>query len=216
MDENNYWRLKHQKYSQEDWIDKPSLFAQQAIKFFPNGGKLLDLAAGQGQDSRYFAKKGYEVWCTDYSDTALELASQKAVKEEVDINVIKLDLHNKFPFESVFFDVVFSNMGLHYFDDKTTLVLFSEITRVLKPGGILACLLNSVDDPEMKLSEVIEPGLYTTPSGLIKRFFDLGYLDQIVKEYFTTIIADKKGETYKDKTNTLVRFIGNKINLTPA
>jgi len=210
MDERAYWRNKHLKYLNEDWIDKPSLFAKQAVKFFPKGGKLLDLAAGQGQDSRYFRKMGYEVWCTDFLPDALKLAQEKAHKENLNIQFMNVDMRKEMPFEDEFFDIVFSNMGLHYFDEKDTKRLFGEISRILKPNGVLACLLNTEDDSEIPASEKLEPGLYKTPSDLIKRFFDLNFLHKMTDEYFETTIADKKGETYKDIVKTLVRFVGRK------
>jgi ubiquinone/menaquinone biosynthesis C-methylase UbiE len=206
MDVQEYWKNKHVKYALEDWINKPSIFAQYAIKYFPVGASILELGGGQGQDSKYFSDEGFEVVCTDFSDSALQIAKQKYP----DLNYKIHDLHNNFPFPDNSFDVVYSNMALHYFDLPTTEKLFREINRVLKKGGILACLLNTMEDPEVKESKEIEPGLYETPSGLVKRFFDLDFLLQFTDSYFETIIADNKGETYKDKIKTLIRFVGKK------
>ena len=60
--DDNSWKDLHQKfYKDADWIDKPNLFAQEAIKYFPKYARILELGAGQGQDSRFFAEHGYEV-----------------------------------------------------------------------------------------------------------------------------------------------------------
>ena len=66
------WQDLHKDYKNRDWIDKPSLFAETAITYFPSKGRVLDLGAGQGQDSRYFAEHGYDVVSTDLEETALE------------------------------------------------------------------------------------------------------------------------------------------------
>jgi len=78
IDARRYWIGGHKKYLTTPWINKPTIFATQVVKHFPKKAKLLDLGAGQGQDSRFFAKKGFEVLCTDFSDIALKIAKEKA------------------------------------------------------------------------------------------------------------------------------------------
>ena len=56
MNPQDYWQKQHQKYSTFDWITKPTMFAQQIVNFLPENGKLIDLGAGQGQDSRFLLK----------------------------------------------------------------------------------------------------------------------------------------------------------------
>ena len=48
---NKAWSELHNNYKKRDWINKPSIFAEQAIKYFPSSGKVLELGAGLGQDS---------------------------------------------------------------------------------------------------------------------------------------------------------------------
>jgi hypothetical protein len=67
MDEQAYWDEQHDKYLSTDWIDKPSIFVQWVIDYFPPSGSVLDLGAGQAQDSRFLTEKGYEVMATDFS-----------------------------------------------------------------------------------------------------------------------------------------------------
>ena len=67
-----YWNKTHkEKYSKTEWAHKPSIFATQAIKFFPNTGKLLEIGTGQGGDANFFQSLGYEITATDYSDESL-------------------------------------------------------------------------------------------------------------------------------------------------
>ncbi len=90
MDNKLYWADKHKKYSTQDWIDKPTIFSQFAVSYFPKIGRLLDLGAGQGQDSRFFADNGYEVTATEYSEVAIELATKN--KPELNIKYLAHDL----------------------------------------------------------------------------------------------------------------------------
>lgn len=167
---SDVWSDVHNMYKQQDWIDKPSIFAGQAIHYFPAQGAILELGAGQAQDSRFFASKGYKVTATDIEDTALELAKQKAADASVDIALKKIDLSDELPFESESFDVVYAHLSLHYFDKETTLRLFGEIQRVLKRGGVFAFFVNSVNDPEYKTGKELEPDYFQIDK-TTKRYF---------------------------------------------
>lgn len=208
MDTKLYWTNKHKKYSQEDWINRPTFFAQFAINYFPKSGKLLDLGAGQGQDSRFFADRGYSITGTDYSETAIELASN--VKSESKIEYLVHDLKDKLPFNNEVFDVVYSHLSIQFFDDEVTESIFSEIYRVLKKGGILAIMVNTKDDPQVAVSKSLRGDLYEAPDGLVKRFYTTQSLANFVSNKFQTILLDSEGETYKDETKTLIRYIGKK------
>jgi len=206
----DFWRKTHAIYSKKSWIKDATIFAQFAVKYFPEHGKLLDLGAGQGQDSRYFAKLGYDVISTDISDLALKLSKDDADKEGLNVKFIELDIADKLPFEDNSFDVVYSHLALHYFTDKKTREVFQEIFRVLKPQGTVASLFNTIEYPEIKdLSyESLEKDYYKSPEGLLKRYFSVNYLEDVTGKLFVPIILDNKGESYKDGIKSLIRFIG--------
>lgn len=211
MDSASFWDKKHIDYSSKDWINKPTIFATQVVSYFPENGMLLDLGAGQGQDSRYFAKKGYKVLCTDFSDFALKIAKEKAKEEKLDIKFTNVNISEKLMFKTGEFDIVYSHLALHYWDEEGTRKIFEEIHRVLKPGGIIAALFNSQSDPEVAEFEKIGNNLYFDPKGLVKSYFTAGYLKKFIEERFEIVLLDDRGETYKDSIKSLVRFVGKKI-----
>ncbi|HMS92276.1 MAG TPA: class I SAM-dependent methyltransferase [Candidatus Saccharibacteria bacterium] len=208
----DYWYNQHAKYKEEDWIDKPSIFAEFVIKYFPKSGRILELGAGQGQDSRYFAQHGYYVVSTDNNPVALKESLEKLEKQKIDnIKLENVSLGHELTFKDAEFDVVYAHLSLHYFDDDTTKAIFNEINRVLKEDGILAFFTNSTSDPEYKSGTMLENDLYEI-EGKKKRFFTV----KSAKKYavsFTPILVDNNGETYKDNAkgvHNLIRFIGKK------
>lgn len=208
---SSIWENKHQNYSQQDWINKPSIFAEQALQYFPKSGKLLELGSGQAQDGCYFAGEGFSVIASDLEDSALELAKQKIAKMGVDVEVQKIDMRDELPFASESFDVVYAHLSLHYFNHDTTTRLIGEVHRILKPGGVLAFLVNSINDPEYGQGEEIEPDYFRTEK-MAKRYFSANTARKYV-ESFDIGILDELGETYKDAAkgvHNLVRFIGVK------
>lgn len=210
---NKAWEDLHQKfYKDADWIDKPNLFAQDAIKYFPKSGKILDLGAGQGQDSRFFAEHGYEVVSTDIEESALEISKSKLPGNlKTKVTIQQLDVREDFPFEDESFDVVYAHLSLHYFSFDTTWKIFDNITRVLKPSGLVAVFTNSVDDPEYGTGKRLEPDFFQIDN-VSKRYFSVDSMRKY-SEYYEIILLDNHGETYKDAAkgiHNLIRFIGQK------
>lgn len=205
------WQDIHKNYKEQDWIDKPSIFAEQALPYFPKSGKVLELGAGQAQDGCYFAEQGFSVVSTDLEDSALELAQQKVADKGVSVEIQKVDLREELPFDNASFDVVYAHLSLHYFDHETTTRLIGEIQRVLKPGGVLAFLVNSVNDPEYKQGNEIEPDYFQIDK-TAKRYFSEATARKYT-QWFDVNLLDELGETYKDAAkgvNNLVRFVGAK------
>ncbi len=205
MDPKDYWVKKHTKYSSEDWISKPTLFATQIVSYLPKSGTILDLGAGQGQDSKYLASLGYQVTATDLSQFALD----KIV--EPTIHKLQIDFSNPLPFEPASFDVVYNHLGTGYFDHSRTKDLFNEIKTILKPGGILAALFNSTDDPETQTGERIEEDYYLV-DGIKKRFLSIETARDLVPS-FEILLLDNQGTTYKDEAkgvHNLIRLVAKK------
>lgn len=224
------WEEIHLKYKNEEWINKPTLFACDAVKYFRQSpllrdsdgtaskGKILELGAGQGQDSRFFAENGYEVVSTDFCGEALKLSSEKTQGDLADKIIFqRLDISRAFPFPDELFDIVYAHLSLHYFDKARTEKIFKEISRVLKKGGIFAFLVNSLNDPECKKIKSgeekdfkkIEDDFFKI-NGLEKKFFSAASVKEFASR-FNIILLDEAGETYKDRVkgvDKLVRFIG--------
>jgi len=207
------WGDIHKKvYAGSEWIHKPSIFAETAASYFPPTGRILELGAGQGQDGRFFAERGYEVTSTDLEQDALDLSEQKLPKElRSRLTLGRVDLGQVLPFEDGVFDMVYAHLALHYFDVRTTEQIFREIQRVLRPGGVLAFLVNSTSDPEFNTGRQIEPDYFHT-DGMSKRYFTVASAGAFTNR-FMVVLLDDKGETYKDMAkdvHNLIRFIGTK------
>jgi SAM-dependent methyltransferase len=206
------WKELHANYRHQDWLEKPSLFAETAVQYFPEKGKILELGAGHGQDSLFFAEQGYEVVGSDLEIASLEASLSKYSSElKEKISVQKIDLKEILPFENDSFDVVYAHLSLHYFDQKTTQGIVKEIERILKPGGIFSFLTNSVSDPEYKTGEMLEEDFFQIGK-VTKRYFNIESVRRLTQNFQISLIDDL-GQTYKDRAkgiHHLIRFIGSK------
>ncbi|MFA5937225.1 MAG: class I SAM-dependent methyltransferase [Candidatus Paceibacterota bacterium] len=204
------WDAQHLKYAKADWIDKPTIFAQYAIEFFPTTGRIIDVGCGQGQDSRFFAERGYDVVGIDFSERGINFAKEKNKSFNIDFQVV--DISEPLPFQDVSFDVVYSHLAVHYFDKQKTELVFQELSRILKKNGILAIFVNSIHDPEYGTGEKLEED-YFFIGNMQKRYFSKKSLQSYIKG-FETLVLNEEGETYKDRAvgvSNLVQFIGRKI-----
>jgi SAM-dependent methyltransferase len=210
---NKVWDDKHKKYAEKAWINKPNIFAEEIVQYLPNAGRLLDIGGGQGQDSRFFAGNGFNVVNLDISAAALEESKAKIPDElAAKIEHIEYDASKGLPFEDESFDVVYAHQSLHYFDAETTAAVFTEINRILRPGGVLAFFANSTSDPEYNNGEKLEEDYYFV-DGKAKRFFSVESARKFAGAHFDEILCDNMGEGHKDSekgVHNLIRYVGKK------
>jgi SAM-dependent methyltransferase len=96
-----------------------------------SGEKVLDIGCGPGNSSNLISKTGAKVTGIDFSQKMIDVA----LSTYPDITFQQADAEN-IPQPDNTFDVVIANYVVHHFADPAK--VFSEIYRVLKPGGKFA------------------------------------------------------------------------------
>ena len=203
-----YWNSKIQKYKQEDWAQRPSPFAKLVLPYI-SGENILELGTGAGQDGLWFATQGKDVVMSDATDNNFGEIKKQA-KDSVEL--VRFDITQTFPFEDKSFDAVYAQLVVHYFNNEITELIFSEMNRVLKKGGVIALMVNSVNDPEYDKSVASDEDIIIT-KGLSKRYFSIESFKPFVKE-FEVLLFDNNGRTPKDdavNNSGMIQFIGKKV-----
>ena len=96
-------------------------------------GKLLDAGCGGGHLGLALMKQGnYELTMTDIREEALKIAEKRADEQQVRAEYVQSDIEN-LPFEDDSFDLIVSRGSMPFWDEQVK--AFTEIYRVLKPGG---------------------------------------------------------------------------------
>jgi ubiquinone/menaquinone biosynthesis C-methylase UbiE len=105
----------------------------QKLEKYASGKSVLEYGCGPGYNSFFLAQHAKSLIAIDISDYAIETAAHKARELNV-TNAKFLEMNAEdLEFEDNTFDLVFGNSIIHHLDlDKS----YSEIRRVLKPGGI--------------------------------------------------------------------------------
>jgi len=152
--------------------------------------KVLDLCCGKGADSIFFHNKEMNVTALDYSSEAIKQFNDIQKRYEIFLTSMVMDISEEFPYENESFDFVYSRLGLHYFTDKVTRKVISEIKRVLKSEGLLMFQVKSINDKEYGKGKEIEKDMFDE-DGYIRHFFSKEYAESLL-EGFNIIMMEER------------------------
>jgi len=97
------------------------------------GKRILDLACGEGSNTRILAKKGARAVGVDFAGKLIEFARRAEKKEKLGIEYYVSDAAHLEGFQSASFDVVTCFMALMDIEDYEEAI--REVSRVLKKAG---------------------------------------------------------------------------------
>ena len=178
---------------------EPSIAAIKALKSFQenNINSIIELGAGLGRDTVFFAKNSIKVEALDYSEESIKSIKIKSNKLNLS-NFIKskvFDVRKKLPFENNSIDGCFSHMlycmALSNYELEN---LNNEVLRILKPGGINIYTVRHTDDGDYKNGIHIGEDLYEN-DGFIVHFFSKNKINHFSKGF--EILDIKKFEEGK-------------------
>lgn len=128
---NEDTRLNHSKAARVEFLTT----VRYIEEYLKPGGKILDIGAGAGEYSLYFARKGYDVSALELSENNIK-AFRKKISPEDHIHLIQGNAMDLSCFEDDSFDVVLMLGPLYHLsrdEDKQTCI--AQAKRVCKPGG---------------------------------------------------------------------------------
>ena len=163
---------------------EPSIAATKSLNFFKDK-KIIELGAGLGRDTIFFAQNSVQVEALDYSQKAIEIINNKSKKLNLTqfIKAKFFDIRKKLPFDNDTIDGCFSHMlycmALSNYDLEN---LNKEILRVLKPGGINIYTVRHTNDGDYKNGNHIGEDLYEN-DGFIVHFFSKDKIEQLSKGF---------------------------------
>ena len=184
--QSQYWETNFSSNSEMFGLE-PSIPAVKATKFFKekNIKNIVELGAGLGRDTVYFAQNSIKVQALDYSKAAIKNITNRAEKLHL-TEFIKpkfFDVRKKLPFEDNLIEGCFSHMlYCMAFSNSDLENLNNEICRILKPGGINIYTTRHTDDGDYKNGIHIGEDLYEN-DGFIVHFFSKEKVNQLSKGF---------------------------------
>jgi len=113
----------------------------------PKGSKAIDMGCGEGRDSIFLAKKGFDVTGVDASRSGIKRARERAKAEVVDINFLVADVVN-LPIKDEMYDLAINIACLQMIMDQHLRDKhLREVHRVLSDGGTYFSCNGAVEKP---------------------------------------------------------------------
>ena len=182
--QQNHWETMFGKNNEMFGVE-PSYPAHYATALLKEKGvfTLLEVGAGQGRDTFFFAQNGLHVSALDYTQKGLDAIALRAKSLNLSLSLCQHDVRKPLPFEDESFDACFSHM-LYCMPLSTADLEFltSEICRILKPGGYNIYTVRHTDDPHYKQGIHRGEDLYEM-GGFIVHFFSAEKVQSLTKGF---------------------------------
>ena len=191
--QEEYWEINYANKPKMFGL-APSFAAEEALKVFKkkNISSIVELGAGLGRDTIFFAKNNIKVEALDYSKTAVTSIKKKV--EELNLSEFVstkvFDVRKKLPFKNNSIQGIFSHM-LYCMALKNLEVqnLNNEILRVLVKGGVNIYTVRNFEDGDYKNGVHIEDESYQN-DGFIINFFSKKKIQELL-DGFSNINIDR-------------------------
>ncbi len=224
-----YWDKNHEEFEYKE--KEQSLYAETKQKLFPPNSLVCDVGGGQGSDALHFLEHGHSVIFIDTSPIGIKIAEQRIQAKGFTKNFKTLQVtlgEQTIPLKDNSVDIIYSRLGLHYFDEANTIQVFIDLHRILKPGGKAYICVKSPNDTQDNVVEIeylranakeISPGVFLDKEEhLVSRFSTeqwqeilakAGIKDCTVKEY----IEDLSNRVDKTRSGS-IKLLLNDIEFT--
>ncbi len=187
---------------------EPSLPAKKSLELFKESkiSKIVELGAGLGRDTIFFAKNSIYVTAVDYSSSGLKVINDKTQKQNLSnlISTKLFDVRKKLPFEDNSIEACFSHMlYCMALTNEQLKYLNNEICRVLKPNGINIYTVRHTKDGDYKNGIHRGEDLYEN-DGFIVHFFSKDKINSLLEGYQNIKIEDFEEGSFPRKLYMVV------------
>ena len=172
---------------------------------------VIELGAGQGRDTLYFARRGLRVTALDFAPEALAAISRNAgVADLADhVTVVRHDMRQDLPLPDTTFDACYSHMLLCMALTTAELEqLVREIRRVVRPGGLVVYTVRTTADAHSGAGIARGDDMYEH-GGFVVHFFSRELIDHLARGFELVDISDfTEGELPRRLSRVTMRVPG--------
>jgi SAM-dependent methyltransferase len=126
--------------------------------------RIVDLGCGSGRHTVFLAQRGFDVLGVDNSPTALRMSRKWLEEEELLAGLAQIDIRRPLPLYAASFDGLVSTQVIHHARLNTVRATAREISRILRPGGVLFVSVPGELDADETFAR-IEPATFVPTSG---------------------------------------------------
>ena len=140
------WNWKIVEGNNEEYWKNPSIESYYLLNRWLSQDKkdFLDLGCGLGRHSILFGQNGFNVYCFDISEDAINRTKEWATKEKLEFDYKVGDMLD-LPYDDNKFDCILCRNVISHTDTEGMKKVIKELDRVLKTGGECYLTLGSKD-----------------------------------------------------------------------
>jgi tellurite methyltransferase len=199
----------NEKYVSDEffWGKQPSSTARIFLQKFPpyEDQTLIDIGCGEGRDSIFFARNGYQVTGFDFSAEGIRKSIAWMEELNLSIDFFQADI-NEYRLDRPY-DVVFASGALHYIPQHLRKEIISNYKQFTRPGGVHAFMV-PIDKPFIPKNPQDDPLEQDWLSGEI-----LTHYHDWKIEFFTEEILDDIFSEYKFPVNRIIAMEPSNIDI---
>lgn len=180
MDYNEYYKINQDAFGKQ-----PEDILKKNAHLIPKIHPVLDIGAGQGRNTIYLSRLGYQVDAIDPSSVSVQMMEGMKVREKLNFKTFHADFKD-FPNDKKYSAIlVFGLMQILDWDEID--LLKRKISGWLQEGGFLFLTSFTVADASHKTirenSKIIGKNSYLRHSGEKRTFFEPKEIRELFQEY---------------------------------
>lgn len=220
-----YWG----KISADVIIGNNVLPGEELFSRLTAGAMVMDVGCGNGNLAEFVSRQGYNVTGVDINRDAIEQNRNR----ETEVNYTVADITEKLPFVNTYFDAVLSSFVLcNILPLQSRQKLIRELTRILKPHGILwinepqvskgyekryeisrpfvdedhdfFVFKGGVPPSDIKSTEELQKAIEENKIMRLSHHFSKGELQELFSGY--ELIHEKEAETSSPNTKSVIKM----------
>ena len=193
----NYWDVFFRQKSDVIIRDYDGWLSSYQKLLIPES-KTLDLGCGSGTNIAALLNYGLIITAADFSKNAIEFVETRFPEIETSC----FDMTESFPFSDNTFDIMISDLSLHYFSWKDTNKIICEISRVLKKSGLLIARIHSTKEIEQGDLLQLEKNYYFT-NNYSRRYFEIEDIEKLFIKWQIENIEEKEIIRYNTEKSVI-------------
>ena len=185
--------------NQSPFGKKPLEIIEHILEYKKNG-VVLDLGAGDGRNSIFLAKNGFQVTSIDISNTAIEKLNDYSKEERLPLVTSVQDIA-KFPFSSNY-DVIIAVFVLHYFDVQTARTIIKNMQHHTKQNGLNIVVTFTAEGDFYRQNPATKN--FYPEKGVLKTYYDDWTILEYSEENRRAFQKSKDGKPMTNATSFLL------------
>ncbi len=196
---NTYWNSRYAdgRIWGDDAIPSVKRTSDWFREYYVN--EVLVPGCGYGRNSIWLAKQGFQVTAFDVSDVAIQMATEDASRQGVNVNYFVGNLFKPALLNGIQFEGIYLSNVLHLFLSDDRKRLMERMDAMLKPGGMLALTCISVHDQNnYGIGREVEANTFEKHEGKPLHFYTEAEVLQIFEENYEVLTHTLHVQTESD------------------